>query len=392
MSYSSANTITTVARREIHIALRNRGIMVAIVITLVLALGGIGLISWLSDRDTAPPVVAVVGMDAGAFDGTGVDASPAVDRADAETTVLDGDADAALVAGEDGWELLTEGTPSTPVLGAVDQVVSAQATDRALTSLGVAPADFAAALPPAELTTVPIGEGADEGAGNGNMGAVVTVLAGVAILLFTITLFAGNIGSRVTEEKSSRVVEIILASVRPMDFLAGKILCNSLFGLVATALIVGIAAVALQFSGLLDGIDFDWGVVGILLIGFVLGMVFFGSLYAAAGAMVQRTEDLQSTQTPILFLIMATIYVPFFGFSRLDATWMETLAWVPPFSIAVAPLQYAAGTMGLGALALSYALLAAVTVGVIWLVARVYRNAILNNGRKLSWRQALMQR
>ncbi|AGF71816.1 ABC transporter permease [Corynebacterium halotolerans] len=388
MSYSSAHTITTVARREIQVALRNKGIIISVIITLLLAIGGIGVISWLTGREGDDPALAVVGMEAGAFTDTGIEASAVDDRAQAEAAVLDGDADAALVPAGHGWDLLTEGSPSAQILGAVDQITSARASAAALEAVGVDAGEFAAATPPSAVTAVDIGDGGD----GTSLGAVVTVLAGVMILMFTVMLFAANIGGRVTEEKSSRVVEIILASVRPMDFLTGKILGNALFGLAATALIVTVAAVALNISGLLDGVDFQWGIIGILLVGFMLGLVFYGSLYAAAGAMVQRTEDLQSTQTPILILILATTYVPLFGWQVLDATWMQVLAWVPPVSVAVAPLQYAGGNLSLAGLAASYTILAVATVGVIWLVARIYRNAILNNGRKLTWRQALTRK
>lgn len=386
MSYSSLNTITTVATREIQVAARNRSILVSIALTLVLALGAIGVITWLNNRDDgAPPSVAAVGLPAAAFQGSELTATEAPNREAAANSVREGEEDAALVPAAAGWELLSDGTPSPEISATVAAISAELANARAFESLGLDPAEFAAALPPAEVTVVDLSaDGSDT-----NFAGLVTVLFGVMILLFTVMLFAGNIGGRVTEEKSSRVVEIILASVRPMDFLAGKIIGNSVFGLIATALIVGIAAVALNFSGLLSGIDFDWGIVPILLIGFILGMVFFGSLYAAAGAMVQRTEDLQSTQTPILLLILGTTYVPLFGWQALDATWMQVMAWLPPFSVAAAPLHHVGGEMSLPALLGSYTLLALVTIGVIWLVARIYRNAILNNGRKMSWRQAL---
>lgn len=389
MSYSTLNTITTVAGREIQVAARNRSIMVSVALTLVLTLGAIGLITWLVNRDDgAPPTVAAVDVPAAAFENSELDATEVPDRAAAETAVREGEADAALVPVAQGWELLAEGSPSLEVSTVITGLTAELSTTHAFAELGIDPAEFAAALPPAEVITVDLSDTGSEA----NLASVVTVLVGVMILLFTVMLFAGNIGGRVTEEKSSRVVEIILASVRPMDFLAGKIIGNSVFGLIATTIIVGIAAVALNFSGLLDGVEFDWGIVPILLIGFILGMIFFGSLYAAAGALVQRTEDLSSTQMPILLVIMATTYVPLFGWQSLDATWMQVMTWVPPFSVVVAPLQYAAGQLGLVELLGAYALVTLVTIGVIWLVARIYRNAILNNGRKMSWRQALTRK
>ena len=138
----------------------------------------------------------------------------------------------------------------------------------------------------------------------------------------------------------------------------------------------------------MDGLEFDYSVVPMLALGFIIGFLFFGSLYAAAGSLVSRTEDLQSTQTPILILMFGMIYAPGFGISALDSTVMQVLAWVPPFSLAVAPLQFANGSMGVGQVLGSYVVCAIATVLVLLLVARIYRNAILNNGKRMSWREA----
>lgn len=221
------------------------------------------------------------------------------------------------------------------------------------------------------------------------MTSLLTALAGVSIIIFTVMLFGANIGGRVTEEKSSRVVEIILAAVRPLPFLAGKVIGNVIFGFLATAILLAVGIAALFAAGLTDGITIDWSLVPILLVSWLLGMLFFGSLYAAAGALVQRTEDLQSTQMPVLLLIMAAMYVPLFGWHSTDSTWMQVFSWIPPFSIFTAPLSYAAGDFTLVQLVASLAIAALAVVVVLWLVARIYRASILNNGQKMGWIQAL---
>ena len=118
-------------------------------------------------------------------------------------------------------------------------------------------------------------------------------------------------------------------------------------------------------------------------------MLFFGALYAAAGAMVQRTEDLQSTQMPILLLIIATAYIPGFGWMNTDATWMQVMSWIPPFSIFAAPLSYAAGDFTALQLAGSFVLAALATALAVWAAARIYKRTILNNGSVTKWSQLL---
>lgn len=390
MSYSSTNTIATVAAREIQVALKNRGIMISMALTLVLVIGGIIAATYFTDRadnnDAEAPVVATT--EAAVLEGTELDVTEVADRAAAEDAVTSGDAEAALVTAADGagWELLADGAPGASISDTVSAALESHSTQQALGELGIDPSEFATAL--GDTTVTPVDVSGDDISAS-EFVTVIIALFGIFVLLFAVILFAANIGSRVTEEKSSRVVELILASVRPMDFLTGKILGNVLFGLACTVILLIVAGVGLQISGLLDGLEFNWTILPLLALSFVLGLVFFGSLYAAAGAMVQRTEDLQSTQGPIMILIFATMYVPLFGWSSTDSTWMQVMGWVPPISTMTAPLLYAAGEMSLWEVLASFAIMVAVTVLAIWLVARIYRAAILNNGSKMGWIKAI---
>lgn len=393
MSYTSSNTIRTVAAREISVAMRNKGIIFSLIITLILAIGGIGVASYFNNREDDAPTLAVVGISADQFrqvqDSLGdnvekLSVADATNRDAAEAAVKE-DIDAALIKTDEGYELLSDGQPKSSVQATVAAVTGTLTQNEALDKLGINPQEFGEAMGAADVTTTDISEDPVEE----QMGAIVTVMLGMMLMTFFIMLFAGNIGGRITEEKSSRVVEIILASVRPLDFLAGKLIGNTIVGLVATAAIVLASVAALSISGLADGFEFDMSVLPMILVSFILGMLFFGSLYAAAGSMVSRTEDLQSTQMPILLFVFGMIYAPAFGFNALDSTIMQVLGWLPPFSLAVAPLQYVAGHMSLPAVLAAYGLCVVVVIAVLALVARIYRNAILHNGKKMSWIGAL---
>ncbi|PZP00660.1 MAG: ABC transporter permease [Corynebacterium urealyticum] len=393
MSYTSSNTIRTVATREIAVAVRNKGIIFSLIITLILAIGGIGVASYFNNREDDAPTLAVVGISAKQFNqvqdalGENVEKLAVADATgrDAAEAAVKEDIDAALLKTDEGYELLSDGQPKSSVQATVAAVTGTLTQNEALDKLGINPQEFGEAMGAADVTTTDISEDPIEE----QMGAIVTVMLGMMLMTFFIMLFAGNIGGRITEEKSSRVVEIILASVRPLDFLAGKLIGNTIVGLVATAVIVLASVAALSISGLADGFEFDMSVLPMILVSFILGMLFFGSLYAAAGSMVSRTEDLQSTQMPILLFVFGMIYAPAFGFNALDSTIMQVLGWLPPFSLAVAPLQYVAGHMSLAAVLAAYGLCVIVVIAVLALVARIYRNAILHNGKKMSWIGAL---
>ena len=387
--YSPIHTITTTAKREVQILLLKKGTIITLVILLLAILGVIGFATWQKDKDEsgeAGPAVAAVGVDAQLLNDAGYDGRAAADRSEAEQLVRDDDVKAALVAEGNRWEVVSDGMPSTSILAGLEGLSQQYSRAETLDNLGITAADYEAASPQIEVVPVDVNDGGDT---EQQLLRLLTTFIALLVVIFTVITFAAQVGSRVTEEKSSRVVELVLASVRPLDFLAGKLLGTLVLGFVATAVLLVVGVVGLKVSGLVDDIEFDWAVVPILLIAWTLAMLFFGALYAAAGAMVQRTEDLQSTQMPILLLIMASAYIPGFGWMSTDATWMQVMSWIPPFSIFAAPLSYAAGDFTAAQLAGSFALAALATALAVWVAARIYKRSILNNGSVTKWSQLL---
>ena len=392
-AYSPMHTITTTAAREIQILLLKKGVVITFVILLLAMVGFIGFASWQKSKDDADggdakTAVATVGVDKQLLDGAGYDARETASRDDAVQLVRDGDVKAALVAEGDQWEVISDGTPSAGLMEGMEALADSYTRAETLNTLGISPADYEAASRSIDIVPVDVDEASGEDFEQQLLRLLTTFVA-LTVVIFTVITFAAQVGSRVTEEKSSRVVELVLASVRPLDFLAGKLLGTLVLGFLATAVLLIVGGVGLKVSGLVDDIAFDWSVLPVLLIAWLLAMLFFGALYAAAGAMVQRTEDLQSTQMPILLLIMASAYIPGFGWMNTDATWMQVMSWIPPFSIFAAPLSYAAGDFTALQLAGSFVLAALATALAVWAAARIYKRTILNNGSVTKWSQLL---
>ncbi|WP_315150134.1 ABC transporter permease [Corynebacterium variabile] len=388
--YSRADAIRTVTGREIQVAMRSKGLIITAAIVLVVVVGGVFLISWLNSRDEDNPSLAVAGVDETAVTavvGEGIDVTSVDSRDAAVDAIKDDGKDAALVRDNDGFTLIADGTPDDALVAASQVAASAIAQNDALDAVGVDPGEFAAALPDAAVETVDVSDEATDD----TQPAVVTTMLGTMVILTFIMTFAANVGGRVTEEKSSRVVEIILATIRPLDLLIGKVIAMLIVGFVGTAVILGAALASMAATGMLADVDLDPATLGILMVSYILGMLFFSALYAAAGSLVSRAEELGSTQMPVMLLFFAVMYPPIFGWSAMDSTVMEVLAWVPPMSMGVAPMQYAAGNLSLLGLAASFLLLAVATLLVLMVVARIYRGSILNNGRRLTWMRALQQ-
>ena len=143
------------------------------------------------------------------------------------------------------------------------------------------------------------------------MGFAFAFLFYVAALMFGITL-----ASSVVEEKQTRIVEIIAGAIPLRQLLLGKIAGNAVLAVGQMAVYVGVGLVGLAFtdySGLIAGVS---GAVAWFLAFFLAGFVALSCLWAVAGALASRTEDLQSTQTPVTMLVV----LMFFGGLFLDGT------------------------------------------------------------------------
>ncbi|MDK8815148.1 ABC transporter permease [Corynebacterium sp. MSK073] len=270
MQYSAMKTIGTVAKREMAVALKTKSVVIMMLLLIIGAIATPIIIDLLSGGDDEPDSVAVVGLEADAFADSGLETQAADDRDSAVQLIDDGDVDAALVPADDeGWELLANGTVSTTISTTVNQVVAAQAQAEALDTLNIDAQDLADATPSTKVTAVDLET--DE-ASEEQMGNVAIVLIAAIVVVFSIMTFAGLIGGRVTEEKSSRVVEIILSTVRPVDFLAGKVIGNTIIGLLGTFLILAGGVASLAFTGAASEIQLDYGLIAALLVGEILGL------------------------------------------------------------------------------------------------------------------------
>lgn len=389
MAYSSSHTIKTVIARELGVLMRSKGTMISLIIMVLapaLIMGGIKIFdSTHHDGSREAPKVAVVNLGDKDFEGTGLTVVGKPDRDAAVKAVEDKDVKAAVIASNEGWEVVSKDSPGG-VSAAVDAAAKSKANAAALQAIGADQNAFAQAYHPIDIKNTDIMEekhSDDQGASIG-----ITIGA-IFVMMMTVIMFAANVASRVSEEKSSRIVEIILAAVRPLDLLAGKVLSSTLFALGIAVACIGVSLGAAATTGYIHSFHVSAGLVSVLLLNLLLAVLFFSATFAAAGSLVQRTEDLQSSLQPVMLLVMIVMYVPLIGTSSMDATWMKVLAWIPPFSVSVAPLEYAAGNMGAGAVFAAMVLMTLATAGALVLVARIYKNAILYNGSKLSWRKAL---
>ncbi|MDO4928475.1 MAG: ABC transporter permease [Corynebacterium sp.] len=388
MKYSSSQVIRVVTKREITSYFRSKATMASLIIVAILGVAAIFIISALQNRESDDTELGLVGISKQYFDDaaqlTNIDnvAFTEIPAAEAEQRLTDESLDAYLVAASTGFEYYSSDDPSSDMTVLLETGVNLWAQDAALTALDIPQDAYFDAYPPTDITT--INTDSDEV----DYQAVTALLIMIAISFFFIATFAGVMGSRVTEEKSSHVVSLLVAAARPVDILVGKILGNLIFGTLGTLVLTALFYTSYRISDLSADFSIPAAIIWQTMLVFVVAMLFFGSLYSAAGAMVARTEDIQSTQSPVLILLLASGYSAFFGATILESTLMTVLSWIPPFSVFLAPLQYTAGYFSAAEFWASYGIALLVTALIILLSARIYKIGILRSGSKIGWLSA----
>ena len=390
---SPARAIGLVARREFLTQVAKKSFVISNVIILLAIVGGIVAYSLFSGGDDERATIGLVGdqslapalVATGDAVGTPVDVVPATDEQAARDEVGNGDLDVALIPGTDGSvTAVTESEIGSGLRTVIDAAVVQQAQSGALAAQGVDPAQLAEATGRA-VVTVDALDPPDPEKGQ----RVALSIAVVVLLYMQIMMFGMYVAMGVVEEKSSRVVELLLSTLRPLQLLWGKVIGIGAVGLVQLTA-YGVAGVAAGLAtGVLTVTGTAIGVLAGTLGWFVLGFAFFAVLYAAAGSMVSRQEDVNATASPLMVLIVIMFFSAFSSVSNPDGTLSNVLSWIPPFSAILMPLRIAAGVASPVQVVVTVALMLAVTAALSVLAAKIYQRSILRIGKVVSWKEAL---
>lgn len=384
--------VMLVARREIVERARERSFLISTAFTLLMLIGIVAIPPLLGFGD--PPTYRVAFVDAAA-QSYAPPAAGLADQLDVELeqstpTLAQGqeqlaaDELDALVTGE-GIHVREELDPRLDAVlqGASRQVRgSAALEDAGLTADQVAAVQTVAPLPIER--TEQVDPEADTRQG--------IAFVGTFVLYGQLLGYGFWVALGVVEEKSTRVVEVLLATVRPRALLAGKILGIGLLGL---AQLLVLAVVGLTVAQLIGTVSL--GAEAVLPVAlvfgwFVLGFAFYASLFAAAAARVSRQEDLQSVTTPATLLVMVSFFAAFAANGNPDSVAARVLAVLPPFSALVNPVRTAAGNVALWEVGLALVLMVLAVVVLVTAAARLYEGAILRMGATVSMREAWRSR
>ncbi|TDD71569.1 ABC transporter permease [Jiangella aurantiaca] len=384
---SFREAVTLVARREFGQRIRERSFFISLLITLGI-IAVVVLLPRFSDFGSDSYDVALVGDSSALEEAVSRQASVAdvevsfrsvSDADEAERAVRDGDIDAYV----DGDSVVVDQSLDSSLRAVLENAYSQVEGARALESAGIDPAEVSAALTSATLETVTLDPDADERETRGAIAFFGTIVLFGQLITYSMWVAMG-----VVEEKSSRVVEVILATIPARALLAGKIIGIGLLGLVQLALIGGLGLVLASALGALELSGPMITPVLTALAWFVLGFAAYASLSAAAAARISRQEDLQNVTTPVNTLMMVSYFGAFYVFLNQDSPVAGVLSIAPPFSALIMPLRMARGDAAGWEIALALALMVALIGVLVVLAARIYEGAVLRMGAKVSMKDA----
>ncbi|AKR37542.1 ABC transporter permease [Bacillus cereus] len=217
-----------------------------------------------------------------------------------------------------------------------------------------------------------------------------------ALYMF-IVAFGNTIAMNIASEKASRVMEVMLPKVKPLTMMYAKILA-----VVSTALLqLVILACGYLIPYLLGWIDLesaslfgipidftklDAKVISMFLVYFITGYLLYAMMYAAAGAVVSKTEDLQAVSFPVMILIMAAFFISIKSLSDPNSTIVVVSSYIPFFTPMVTFSRIVAGEAGMLEITITLAVLLATIAVLNAVTSRIYVNGVMNYSDKVKFK------
>ena len=373
-----------VAQREVSTKLRDKTFLgstafmlivvlaATIIPALISGMGGKDKIAVLDEAGTR--VVAVADAMKG---GDSYEATRTADVASAEQLVRDGDVKVALLPGKDGFEVLGKQRVETDLQNNLREAAVNLGMEQNAARAGLTPEQLRAGTQVQERLLDP-----------GPLPEVVAEFVNIGLaLIFYITAlsFGMMIAQSVVQEKESRVVEILAAAIPIRALLWGKVIGNTVLALGQIVVIAVASLIGLLVTDQAEILKVIAPVAGWFVVFFVLGFVALAGLWAVAGSLATRQEDLGSTTLPGQMILM----IPFFFSAFAGAEAKSVASFVPIASSMSMPGRMLTENVPLWQPLAAIAILLVTTVLIIRLGARLYERTLLQTGRKLGYREAI---
>jgi len=426
------NHLPLIIKREYMTKVRNKSFILMTFLTPFIMIGLFSFVGYLSNinNDTVRTIYVLddTGFVSETFKTTDYTIYNLLSEVDFETAK-------ALANQEDAYGLLyipemsietvsnfikfySEESPSLSFISSLESKIEAKLSELKLQSEGV---DLA--LIDASKMNVDINQESFEGVKTSKVGSLMKLGFGsfAGYLLFMFIIVYGNMIMRsVIEEKTSRIIEVIISSVKPIQLMLGKIIGTSLAGITQFTIWIVLGGVIMFAASAIFGIEmsqtpqnelvnqtlqnpesidklqliineFQMLPLGNLVIAFILffigGYLLFSSLYAAIGAAVDNETDTQQFMLPVILPLILAIYVGMFTVIEDPHGTISTVFSFIPFTSPVVMLMRIPFGVPVWQQLVSLLILIVTFIFIVWFAAKIYRVGILMHGKKPTYRE-----
>ncbi len=381
-------SVLLVAVRDFRERVTSRAFQLSTAITILFVVAWILVPAIFFNDDIDEWTIGVVGDEPAGFttavaaasgNAAIIDTVDYPDRAAVEAAIEAGEVDLAL---DDAGQILIDDDTSDQMQAAVITAVATIEIAERADELGIEVTEIADLFTGGyEIESVAPEENSDNDR-NRIFAFFATVLLFMSIVTYGSWILIG-----VIEEKTNRVVEVVLGTVRPHQLLAGKVLGIGVLG-IAQVLAIGIIAMALL--PLQDAFEVPSAATSVLawaFVWYILGFSFYAVAYAAAGSLVSRQEEAQNAAFPLTMMLMAAYFIASFSITGENPI-LRVASLLPMFAPMTRPLRIA-GADALGwEIAVSLALMVLTTYALIRFAGRVYAGGLLQGAGRVKWREA----
>ena len=429
------NHLPLIIKREYLTKVKNKSFIVMTFLSPLIMIALIAVVSYLSqlnnDKERTISVLDETGFLKGVFQDTGntnytnlnglsLENAIALVKEKEDYGLLHIAAVDSLDAFSNNVKFYSEESPSISIISGLERKIEKRLRDKKLQKDGVTLAQIEASK-----TSIDIAQESFDGEKSSKIDNLVKLAFGgiAGYLLFMFIIIYGNMIMRsVIEEKTSRIIEIIISSVKPIQLMMGKIIGTSLAGVTQFAIWVILGGVLMTIVSAIFGIDLSQGsapqqelvnqamqsqgaqamaenvitaisnlplanLVVAFIFFFIGGYLLYSSLYAAIGAAVDNETDTQQFMLPILMPLILAVYVGVFTVIEDPHGTVSTVFSFIPFTSPVVMLMRIPFGVPLWQQGLSLLLLIGTFIFAVWFAAKIYRVGILMYGKKPTYKE-----
>jgi len=278
---------------------------------------------------------------------------------------------------------------STSVLIAVNKAVAGAVIAQRAMDAGITPTQLVAISGEMNIKVL---HSTGQAGGQSGLAVFAVGYALMIILYISILLYGVAVMRSVVQEKTSRVIELMVATAKPRALMAGKILGVGAVGLLQLSIWLGMGLLTMKYrEGILGmfGVSGGQGLppleldqVAVALLYFIGGYFFYAAMYAAVGAMVSSDQEAQQAQAPVMMLVMIPMLCMQLVANNPRGSTAAIMTMVPFSSPILMPMRYLLGGATLVDVLISAAILFGSTYLVVRAAAKIYRVGILLYGKR----------